>query len=191
MRLCIIVPVKPFDEAKRRLSPVLDAKARAELARRLFLHVVSTAARFADGRNVIVVSRAPEVLLLAKKEGAIALEETSRPDLNAALVQASAFAGGLGATRLLVVAGDLPLVHAADLAAITDAECAIAPDRHQHGTNALLWPAIPAPEFKFGENSFQHHVAMATASGFEPRIVTRTGLAHDVDVPEDLRDLPA
>jgi 2-phospho-L-lactate guanylyltransferase len=167
----------------------MDAEARAKLARQLFLHVFATIRSFAETRDVIVVSRAPEILALAATDGAVALEETSAPDLNAALEQAARFARDAGAMRLLVVASDLPLLSSADVEAMTRNDCAIAPDRHRRGTNALLWPANPLLGFFFGEDSFAHHKAAARAIGFDPRIVSRPGLAHDVDMPEDLADL--
>ncbi len=189
MALRVIIPVKPFDEAKRRLSPVMVATTRAKLARKLFTHVLATVVEFADPRMVVVISRAPEVLALAEARGAKPLAETSRSDLNAALRQAAEFSFQKGATGLLVVASDLPLLQASDLAEMTDAETAIASDRHGRGTNALLWPANPAFAFHFGEDSFARHLAAAKAAGFDPRIVSRPGLAHDVDEPEDLLDL--
>ena len=190
MTLRIIIPVKPFAEAKRRLSPAMDANARAELARNLYAHVLAMAVDFADAWKVIVVSRAREVLSLAEAQGAIPLAESALPDLNAALAQAADFVREGGATQLLVVAADLPLLQPSDLAVMRDMDSAIAPDRHGRGTNALLLPASPAPGFYFGENSFARHLAATKAAGFDPHIVSRPGLAHDVDVPEDLLDLP-
>ena len=87
---------------------------------------------------------------------------------------------------LLVLASDLPLLNEDDLAAVTMEDCAIAPDRRGTGTNALLWPTRPLPGFFFGENSFERHDASARAAGLEPKIVRRPGLAHDVDLPDDL-----
>jgi 2-phospho-L-lactate guanylyltransferase len=168
----------------------MDAAARAELARKLFKHVFATVCEFVAPRTIIIVSRAPEVLHWARADGGVALTETSQPDLNAALAQAANFARETGASKILVVAGDLPLLCASDLAEMTAADCAVAPDRHRRGTNALVWPAIPAPRFHFGENSFERHLAIARTAGLDPRIVSRPGLAHDVDVPEDLLELP-
>jgi 2-phospho-L-lactate guanylyltransferase len=186
--LRIVIPVKPFDEAKSRLAPELDADSRARLARQLFLHVFETVRKFANCRNVIVVSRAAEVLTLAEAAGAIALRESSPPELNAALDQTAQFTSKSGATRILVVASDLPLLSPADLAALAQGACSIAPDRHRRGTNALLWPVVLG--FRFGADSFENHAAAARAAGFDPVIVLRRGLAHDVDVPDDLKDLP-
>jgi len=44
---------------------------------------------------------------------------------------------------------------------------------------------------KFGEPSFQNHLAVARAYGLEPRVLMLAGLALDVDEPEDLVTLAA
>ena len=190
MSLRIIIPVKPFAEAKQRLSPALNPSARASLAEELFRHVLATAMVVARAGEVIVVSRGPEVLLLAEQSGATGLAESLDADLNAALSQAAEIARAQGAAKLLIVASDLPLLCESDLAALIAETCAVAPDRHGRGTNALLWPATPMIGFCFGDNSFAHHRAAAKAAGLDPQIILRPGLAHDVDLPSDLFDLP-
>jgi 2-phospho-L-lactate guanylyltransferase len=184
MDLRIILPVKPFAEAKQRLAPAMTAAARARLAEDMFVHVLATASAFAKPSAIIVVSRGPDVLDHARAMGAIALTEQSPSGLNPALLQASEFARESGAAKLLVVASDLPQLCEADLAALARHDCAIAPDRHGRGTNALLWPATL--DFHFGENSFERHRAIASSAGYEVRIVSRPGIAYDVDLPSDL-----
>ena len=186
MSLQIVLPVKPFSEAKQRFASAMSASARLRLAEKMFRHVFATASAFAGPRAIIVVSRGSDVLNYARTQGAVALAEPPTSDLNTALRQAAEFARGAGASRLLVLASDLPLLCEEDLAAIVVCDCAIAPDRHQHGTNALLWPASSLPGFHFGENSFSRHREAARAAGLHPDTVFRTGLAHDVDLPSDL-----
>jgi 2-phospho-L-lactate guanylyltransferase len=191
MSLRIIIPAKPFAEAKQRLSPALNPPARARLAEELFRHVLATALAMACVRAVIVVSRGHEVLTLAEDMGATGVAEASHGDLNGALWQAAEFARAHGASKILVLASDLPLLCESDLAALIAETCAIAPDRLGRGTNALLWPAIPTLGFHFGDNSFAHHCAAARGAGVDPKIISRAGLAHDVDFPSDLFDLPS
>ncbi|HEY3636573.1 MAG TPA: 2-phospho-L-lactate guanylyltransferase [Rhizomicrobium sp.] len=186
MSLRIILPVKPFAEAKQRLASVLSPAARAELAENMFRHVLGVACDFAEPRAVIVVSLGREVLAVAAAHGATPLAESSQSGLNGALRQAREFVFEDGALRLLVVASDLPLLHRDDLAALTEQDCAIAPDRHRQGTNALLWPASARAEFHFGENSFPRHCEAAKSAGLSPQIIIRPNLAHDVDLPADL-----
>jgi len=63
---------------------------------------------------VVVVSRDRALLADAEAEGAWGLLETT-PGLNPALTQAAHFAGDRGATGLLVLPADLPLLTAHDL----------------------------------------------------------------------------
>jgi 2-phospho-L-lactate guanylyltransferase len=185
VKLRVIIPVKPFAEAKQRLSPALDPGARAKLAEDLFRHVFEMTANFAGPACLVVVSRAQEILDFAAMRGTTALPECE-PDLNAALRQAADHVLAQGASKLMVVASDLPLLCPGDLAAMAEHDCAIAPDRRRRGTNALLWPAAPRPPFRFGVDSFSRHRAEARGNGLDPCIVSRTGLAHDVDLPGDL-----
>ena len=184
MDLQIILPAKPFAEAKQRLVSVLPAAARERLAAEMFHHVAATACTFAGPGSVVVVSRGAEVLDIAKELGATALLERSPSGLNNALRQAAGFVRDRGTAKLLVVASDLPLLCTADLAALVPHDCAIAPDHHGHGTNALLWPVTL--DFHFGEESFDRHRETARAAGREPQVISRPGLAFDVDLPRDL-----
>jgi 2-phospho-L-lactate guanylyltransferase len=188
MSLRIIIPVKPYGEAKQRLAPALSDEERAELAQSMFQHVFATALSAVRPGDVIVVTRARDVIDYATAQGARGLAETGSPDLNAALAQAAEFAGD--ACRLLILASDLPLLSQDDLAEMTAKNCAIAPDRHGRGTNALTWPAHPSPGFHFGENSLERHRTAAISAGFVPQIIVRPGLAHDIDMPDDLLPLP-
>ncbi|MGH6878348.1 MAG: 2-phospho-L-lactate guanylyltransferase [Rhizomicrobium sp.] len=189
MTLRIVIPVKPFAEAKQRLSPVMAPEARAKLVADMFKHVFATARLVVEAQAVIVLSRDRDVLALAEAGRATALIETTRPDLNAALSQAAQFGRANGASKLLILVSDLPLLCKSDLVAMIEQTCVVAPDRHGRGTNALLWPASASPGFHFGENSFALHCAAARTAGFDPQIVSRRGLGSDVDLPEDLQFL--
>jgi|SRR5437016_4320087 len=184
MDLRVIIPVKPFAEAKQRLSPELNAIQRAQLAERMFRHVIGVSATVFNAGNLLVVSRSPDVMAIAEAQGALGLLEDTPFELNSALSQAAQVVQANGNSRVLVLASDLPLLEEHDLVEVTRSDCAIAPDRHRRGTNALLWSStLP---FAFGENSFARHLASARAAGLDPQIVWRPGLAHDIDVPEDL-----
>lgn len=184
MTLRVIIPVKPFGEAKQRLSAMMDPGERARLAEGMFRHVFRVSASCFGAANVLVVSRSEEVLALARREGGATVQEEKPFDLNSALSQARHTAA---ASRVLVLASDLPFLGADDLEEMAAEQCAIAPDRHRRGTNALLWPSQLS--FAFGDNSFVRHRALAERAGLLPAIVEQRGLAQDVDVPEDLEGL--
>jgi 2-phospho-L-lactate guanylyltransferase len=111
------------------------------------------------------------------------------PALHAALVQA--LQGG--ASRMIVLFADLPLLTSQDIELLAVAPAgtiAMAPDRHGTGTNAL---SLPLPQargftFGFGPDSFAKHHAEADRLEIRIEEVHSQGLARDVDMPEDLPD---
>src|SRR5204863_3491786 len=67
----------------------------------------------------------------------------------------------------------------------------IVPDRHGHGTNALLLtpPRVIPPSF--GAGSFARHAAFGRAARVAVRVADLPSLALDVDTPRDLAALAA
>jgi 2-phospho-L-lactate guanylyltransferase len=98
---------------------------------------------------------------------------------------------GSGASAVLVLPADLPLVTSADIEAmIALAEptpaLVLAPDRKGEGTNALLSAPPALIEYKFGPQSYANHRSSASAAGVRVVECRRPGLALDLDLPEDL-----
>src|SRR5438045_8156999 len=112
MGLRVIIPVKPFAEAKQRLAPALNSAARAQLAERMFRYVFGIAQSRFGAANVLVISRSQDVLAIARHEGGVGVLENAPSDLNSALSQAVPVAS---VPRILVVASDLPLLGQDDL----------------------------------------------------------------------------
>lgn len=186
-----VLPVKPFEDAKSRLEPVMEPERRRELARALMLHSLGALQTCAGIERVLVVSSDREALELAGAQGAETLDDPGS-GLNAALEEARRHAVEGGAEALLVLASDLPLLVASDvdeLLALEDAPVIIAPDRKRQGTNALLQRPADAIEFRFGESSYERHLELARDAGLTATEVFRTGLAFDIDLPRDWHDL--
>lgn len=112
----IVVPARSLEDGKRRLAPVLGARERATLVRRMLVRTLEAAA--AAGPPVLVVSPDPAVLALALEYGAAALEEPKPIGLNHALTLAAREVVREGGDAMLVVSADLPDVEAADLRAM-------------------------------------------------------------------------
>lgn len=186
--LWLLVPVKPFDEAKSRLATVLPEAERAALSRYLLTRTITLASDTGLFARVLVVSRDCAALDLAKILGALPLLE-EEADLNLALMQATRHAETALADAILVLPADLPLLTARDLTDLCTAgregDVVLAPSR-DGGTNALLIH-LPAPfAFAFGENSFSAHRHRAVAAGREVKILHSETLALDLDWPDDL-----
>ncbi|MEG6510287.1 2-phospho-L-lactate guanylyltransferase [Methyloligella sp. 2.7D] len=191
MSLVTLIPAKPFDVAKTRLSPVLSTPQRKALAEALFRRTLTMATGFPATAQVRVVTRSPEIAEIAHGAGATALPETEAPGdgLSIALTEAAAQAFRDGASSILYLPADLPRLAKPDLEALIEAgktRNVIAPDRERDGTNALLWHGPETPRFQFGTDSFQKHLAMLGETERGVEIVARPGLGLDLDTPEDL-----
>ncbi len=196
MALWVLIPVKPFREGKSRLAAVLNPEERERLNRWLLQHVLQTLRQVPGLLHILVISRDPGVLALARREGAQTLQESSATTLNATLRRAVTFLRGRGMQRALILPADLPHLTPEDVEALLDALnrrpaedtplLVIAPDRHHMGTNALALDPVENHEFAFGPGSFYKHIAAARQAGRFVHVVERPGLAYDLDQPEDL-----
>jgi 2-phospho-L-lactate guanylyltransferase len=191
MTLWAIVPVKPLRSGKSRLAGVLTADERAELNRSLLQHTLKTLSNLKEVEHVLVVSRDPEALTIARMHGARTVREDGQPHLNTALKRATIVAKVHATRGVLVLPADLPLITQEDILtliehAIDPPVVVIAPDRHERGTNALLIAPAGLIEYDFGENSFQHHCQRVKEAGARLEIVNLPTLGLDLDLPEDL-----
>jgi 2-phospho-L-lactate guanylyltransferase len=207
--LHLLIPVKHLSDSKSRLAPVLAGRERQALALRLLrgvLHVAQQAQQQL-GAAAVVVSPDPAVLALAASYGLVPLLEApfpspvtdcrlpiTEPVLNAALHQATDFAASRGASAVLILPADLPLLTLADVTRLwrasqqlyAGAAMVIAPDGQEQGTNALLVRPPGALAYQFGPGSFQRHCQQARELGLAWHIDRSPRLGLDVDLPADL-----
>jgi 2-phospho-L-lactate guanylyltransferase len=187
MSTTIVIPAKPYNQAKTRLGGCLSAQQRVALSRRLLRRTLRLALRVAD--QVVVVSRDRGLLAQVEAAGAIGLLEEA-PGLNPALTQATDFAQKRGALGVLVLPADLPRLTAGDIRAMIELgtqapAVVIAPCRYETGTNALLMRPPGLVQFAFGPDSFAAHCAAADAAGAPPRVYRSPTIALDLDTPDD------
>lgn len=175
MRWTAIVPLKLSGVRKSRLADLLPAPERARLADALADHVLDCLSHSIPIERIVILSpEAPHRALVQW-----------RPDAgNGVNVELQAMRRELEGP-LIVINGDLPLLAEDDVAALCDAAveqgAALAPDRHDVGTNAIA--CLSAFEFAFGPSSFARHRQTAPGAA----VVKRIGLALDIDTPDDLR----
>lgn len=187
-----VVPVKDLRGTKSRLAPVLNPGARAGLTLYMMGRVVA-ALREAGVEDVCVVSPDRIVLNEAHRRGAIPLIQESR-GLNPALEEGRGRALDLGASTLLVLPADLPLLDAEDVRAVLEEagegpSVVISPDGARSGTNALLIQPPDALPFAFGPDSFEAHLEAARTRSLDVRVCERCHLAFDLDTAGDLARL--
>ncbi|MBH27913.1 MAG: 2-phospho-L-lactate guanylyltransferase [Chloroflexi bacterium] len=189
-----IVPVKNLDISKSRLSDVLSADARRDLISSLLLSTLRTLNESELIENTIVISNDRSVLLLADKQAVFTVQEDSPSDLNSALHQATSVTLAHGATGLLVLPSDLPLLTIADVEKIVDADDSnrlvrIVPDQHGVGTNALFIRPPGVLRYKFGRDSLSSHKVEAKRIKAKLHVYRLSNVAFDIDDPDDLRRL--
>jgi 2-phospho-L-lactate guanylyltransferase len=191
MTLWAIVPVKPLRRGKSRLAGALSEDERAELNQMLLENTLKTFSDLKEVEEVLVISRDPHALTIARNHGARTVREDGQPELNTALKRATVVAQVYATRGVLVLPADLPLVSRDDILTLIGRAgeppvVVIAPDRHGTGTNALLISPAGLIEYDFGENSFQRHCQRAKDAGARLEIVDLPTLGLDLDLPEDL-----
>lgn len=191
MTIWAIIPVKPLRRGKSRLAGTLSEDERAELNQSLLQHTLNTLKDIKDLEQVLVVSRDPHALTVARQHGARTVREDGQPELNTALTRATVVAQVHATRGVLILPADLPLISREDVLtliekAVDPPVVVIAPDRHGKGTNALLISPSGLIDYDFGENSFQRHCEHAKKAGARLEIVDLPSLGLDLDLPEDL-----
>jgi 2-phospho-L-lactate guanylyltransferase len=191
MTLWAIVPVKPLRRGKSRLAGKLTEDERADLNQSLLKHTIETLTDLKEIEQVLVVSRDPHALTVARNHGARTVLEDGQPHLNTALKRATVVAQVYATRGVLVLPADLPLISPEDIRelinrAVDPPVVVIAPDRHHTGTNALLISPSGLIEYDFGENSFERHCERVRQVGARLEIVDLPTLGLDLDLPEDL-----
>ena len=115
MTLWAIVPVKPLRRGKSRLAGMLSEDERTELNRSLLQHMLKTLSELKELEHVLVISRDPQVLTIARNYGARTVHEDHHSELNVALKRATVIAQVYATRGVLVLPADLPLMSSDDL----------------------------------------------------------------------------
>jgi 2-phospho-L-lactate/phosphoenolpyruvate guanylyltransferase len=190
-RVVAIVPVGALDAAKSRLGAVLDAEERRDLVVRMLVRTVEACIATPDIAETLVISPDLDALAIAAAAGARTMRQRTQ-GLNAGLGEARDDAVAGGATAVLVLPIDLPLIGPPALEALLGAVgggeravVALVPDRHGRGTNALLIRPPDAIAFAFGGDSRDAHAAAAGAAGAR-FVEVESPMSVDLDTPDDL-----
>jgi 2-phospho-L-lactate/phosphoenolpyruvate guanylyltransferase len=179
----VLIPVKAFAQAKRRLGGAMDDAERVRLVRAMAGHVVAVSAPL----PVAVVCDDEEVATWAEGLGA-AVVWTPGQGLNGAVRAGVTHLAETGTEWVTVAHGDLP--RARGLGTLEHfAGVTLVPDRRDDGTNVLRVPAGYDVHFAYGPSSFRAHRAEAARLGLPVRVLRVPDLAYDVDWPSDVEEL--
>ena len=184
MEVLAAVPVRQAISPKARLATVLSPRTRRLLSLEMAARVVGAIEE--AGARPLVLAADQVVMDWACERGWEGIEDRA-PSLNAAAAGAVA-----EATRRkvgwMIVHADLPLLTAADLrdslAAVGSGNWVLAPSS-DGGTSLIGGSGDPHFDFAYGEGSFHRHLARLRQRSV--KVVSRPGLALDLDRPSDLQ----
>jgi 2-phospho-L-lactate/phosphoenolpyruvate guanylyltransferase len=185
-----VLPVKRFRAAKKRLGTGLGEQRRRELVAAMLQDVLEGLPKARMIERTIVVSGDPEAQEIARGAGVEVVDDPDDSGHPEAALIGIAAAQGAGATCVVLVPGDCPLLDPRDLdkllTAVPDPYVTIVPDRHGTGTNALLLRPPDAIRPAFGEGSCMRHWEAARAAGVPHAVERLDSLALDLDTPADI-----
>lgn len=185
----ILLPVKNLGNAKQRLAPLLEQATRAELAHAMLQDVLDALI----GNEVSLVTSDPFAAELAVLYQFEVIPDQQNLSETAAIEMATLVCESRGIASTLVLPGDIPLIEAEDIEALYESAPALGsvlvPSADKRGTNAVLRRPAALFPLRFGNDSFQPHLAAAAATGQLCVVLSLPRIALDIDTPEDLRQL--
>ena len=193
-RTAAVLPVKPFDDAKERLSTGLNPEQRQVIAEAMVRDVFAALAQCRELDAVVVISGEPSIAEIAG-DVATAVLVDARTGHSDAAAQGVAWALDNDFERVVMIPGDCPLLDPQELDDLllrcTDdrIEFAIVPDRMGTGTNALVIQPPDAVAPAFGPGSRARHVALGLAAGVRVAEIEVPTLALALDTADDLLEL--
>jgi 2-phospho-L-lactate guanylyltransferase len=185
-----VLPVKRFGAAKQRMAAGITGGQRRDLAEAMVADVLEAIGRARAVERTIVVSGDPIAQELAAAAGAEVVPDPEDGGHVAAAQAGIARAEADGAGRVVLLAGDCPLLDPRELdrllTGVPGNYVGIVPDRHDTGTNALLLSPPSAIVPAFGEGSRDRHVEAARRAGIPFGIEELPSIQLDLDTPADL-----
>jgi len=196
MKTFAIVPVKRFENAKSRLSSMLDTEDRIRLSSLMLedtLQILSVAPPLTQ---VIIVSADKRADEIATKHGAKFLPEEKEKGVNSAVALADGYCiEKEAADATIVIPHDLPLLDsiviskACELAEKESTCIVICPSVRYDGTNMLLRKPPSVIDTFYETDSYNMHVRTAIKLGIPVKPLLSKSLMYDIDTPEDALQL--
>ncbi len=189
-----VLPVKNPRNAKQRLVGFLSPAQRETLARILYKQTLEALCQAEGIDQVAVMTSDLEVAEHARRSGALVMDEDEQVSHSVSADKACLQAIELGATTVLLVPIDVPLVTPADfssLAAAARPGLVVVPSADGTGTNALARTPPDVIESRFGPGSCRAHLDQARSKNVHAEVLQLRGLMFDIDTPEDVAELLA
>ena len=195
MKTYAIVPVKRFENAKTRLSSILDTDDRIRLSLLMLEDTLQILSVIRSLSQVITVSADKRVEEIALKYGANFLLEEKERGVNSAVALADSYCMKKAADATMVIPHDLPLLDSTDISkacelAENESRCiVICPSLRYDGTNMLLRKPPSIIATFYDADSYNMHVRAAIRLGIPVKRLFSKALMHDIDTPEDVLEI--
>jgi 2-phospho-L-lactate/phosphoenolpyruvate guanylyltransferase len=195
MKTFAIVPIKRFENAKTRLSSILDKDDRIHLSLLMLEDTLQILSVVHLLTQVITVSADKRVEEIAVKYGANFLLEEKERGVNSAVALADSYCMKEAADATIVIPYDLPLLDSTDISkacelAENESRCiVICPSLRYDGTNMLLRKPPSIITTFYDADSYNMHVKAAIRLGIPVKRLFSKSLMHDIDTPEDALEI--
>ena len=182
--------MKRFSAAKQRMAAGITGEQRRDLMEAMVADVLEAIGQARTVERTIVVTGDPIAQELASEAGAEVVPDPEDGGHVEAAQAGIARAEADGAERVVLLAGDCPLLDPRELdrllTGVPGSYVGIVPDRHGTGTNALLLSPPSAIVPAFGEGSRERHVEAARQAGVPFGIEELPSIELDLDTPADV-----
>ncbi|MGH9513579.1 MAG: 2-phospho-L-lactate guanylyltransferase [Terriglobales bacterium] len=189
----ILIPVKNLSHAKQRLAPLLDQRARTELAQAMLTDVLDAVCSVPNRPPVSVVTNDSFALGLARDFDCEVISDIGAQNETEAIEMATRSCEERGIAFTLVIPADIPLVTAAELELVLRSApkegSVLVPSSDKRGTNAAYRSPCGLFPLRFGDDSFKPHLAAAEATGKPCVVLPLNAIGLDVDTSADLQRL--
>ena len=189
----VLVPVKELTHAKERLSPLLAPEERHALAAAMLDDVVSALENASKLERIALVTRDAHATSLARLRGFDVIDGGADEGLTEAVEIGIRTCRDRGASSVVVVPGDIPLLKAEDVDSVieigTRHDVVIVPSRDSRGTNTVYLEPPDVLPLRFSSWSFFPHVKQAKEAGLSYKVLRLPRVGLDIDTPEDLARL--
>jgi 2-phospho-L-lactate/phosphoenolpyruvate guanylyltransferase len=195
MKTYAIVPVKRFENAKTRLSSILDLDDRIRLSSLMLEDTVKILSSVPSLTQVLIISANKRAEEIATKHGVNFLREEKEKGVNSAVALADSYCIKKAADATVVIPQDLPLLDAFEVSracelAENESKCiVICPSLRYDGTNMLLRKPPSVIDTFYDTDSYNMHVKAAIKLGIPIKRLFSKTVMYDIDTPEDALQL--
>jgi 2-phospho-L-lactate guanylyltransferase len=195
MKTFAILPVKRFENAKTRLSSILDMDDRILLSSLMLEDTVKILSSVRSLNQVVIVSADRRAEEMATKHGVTFLREEKEKGVNSAVALADLYSIRGAAEATVVIPQDLPLLDPIEVSkacqlAENESRCiVICPSLRYDGTNMLLRKPPTVIATFYDNDSYNMHVKAALKLGIPVKGLFSKSIMYDIDTPEDAQQI--